>query len=229
MWKRRPSVCRVVIQQAANVIVPQQVADLGSFHDWMRSEDFPESGRIDFLAGELWIDMSEEQLFSHVRVKGEFCRVLSNVERERRQGFYLVDGARVSHPEAEVSAVPDGIFILNESVRTLKVQIVPGVGGGYVRIEGGPDIVLEVVSDSSVRKDTVRLRDLYWKAGVREYWLVDARQEAPTFEILRHGGKGFVTTRKRDGWLMSVVLGKSFRLTQHADPLGHPAFTLEMR
>lgn len=220
--------CSVVIQQAANVVVPHAVADLDSFHDWMRSGDFPDSGRIDFLAGELWIDMSEEQLFSHVRVKGEFCRVLSNVERDRGRGFYLVDGARVSHPEADLSAVPDGIFVLNESVQTLKVQIVAGVGG-YVRIEGGPDIVLEVVSDSSVQKDTVRLRNLYGKAGVREYWLVDARREAPTFEILRRGEKGFVSTRKRDGWLMSSVLGTSFRLTQHTDPLGHPAFTLEMR
>jgi Uma2 family endonuclease len=219
----------VVIQQAANVVVPHAVADLDSFHDWMRSGDFPESGRIDFLAGELWIDMSEEQLFSHVRVKGEFCRVLSNVERDRGRGFYLVDGARVSHPEADLSAVPDGIFVLNESVQTLKGQIVAGVGGGYVRIEGGPDIVLEVVSDSSVQKDTVRLRNLYWKAGVREYWLVDARREAPTFEILRRGEKGFVSTRKRDGCLASVVLGMSFRLTQHTDPMGHPAFTLEMR
>ena len=221
--------CSVVIQQAANVIVPQEVADLDSFHDWMRSTEFPKRGRIDYLAGEIWIDMSEEQLFSHVRVKGEFCRVLSNVERQEQKGFYLVDGARVSHLGADLSAVPDGIFILNDSVQTLKVQIVAGVGGGYVRIEGGPDIVLEVVSDSSVRKDTVRLRSLYWKAGVREYWLVDARRETPTFEILRRGEKGFVATRKRDGWLMSNVLGKSFRLTQHTDPLGHPAFTLEMR
>lgn len=86
--------CRVVIQQAANVVVPQEVADLGSFHDWMQSSEFPDGGRIDFLDGEIWIDMSEEQLFSHVRVKGEFCRVLSNVEREQRQDFYLVDGAR---------------------------------------------------------------------------------------------------------------------------------------
>jgi len=71
-------------------VVPQEVADLGSFHAWVRSDTFPERGRIDFLSGEIWIDMSEEQLFSHVRVKGEFCRMLSNLEREDRQGFYLV-------------------------------------------------------------------------------------------------------------------------------------------
>lgn len=220
--------CRVVIQQAENVIVPREVVDLDSFQGWVRSREFPEEGRIDFLAGEIWIDMSEEQLFSHVRVKGEFCRVLTNLEREQRQGFYLVDGARVSHPEADLSAVPDGVFILNASVQTLRVQLVPGVGGGHVRLEGGPDIVLEVVSESSVQKDTVRLRELYWKAGVREYWLVDARRDPLTFEILRHASKGFRAGRKREGWQRSDVLGRAFRLVQQTDPLGHPVFTLEV-
>lgn len=222
-------VCRVVIQQAENVVVPQWVEDLGSFHRWVRSKEFPESGRIDFLAGEVWIDMSEEQLFAHVRVKGEFCRVLSNLEREQQRGFYLVGGARVSHPEADLSAVPDGVFILNESVQTIRVQLVAGAGGGHVRIEGGPDVVLEVVSSSSVQKDTVRLRELYGKAGVREYWLVDARREPPVFDVLRCRATGFVAVRKQKGWLKSEVFGKSFRLIQQADPLGHPAFTLELR
>ena len=88
-------VCRVVILQAENLVVPQEVADFASFHDWVRSDTFPERGRIDFLTGEIWIDMGEEQLFSHVRVKGEFCRVPANLEREYQQGFYLVDGARL--------------------------------------------------------------------------------------------------------------------------------------
>jgi Uma2 family endonuclease len=219
----------VVIQQAQNVVVPEGVTDLASFHGWLGSPAFPDFGRIDFLAGEIWIDMSEEQLFAHVRVKGEFCRVLSTLERERGQGFYLVDGARVSHPEADLSAVPDGVFLLNESIQAMRVQLMPGAGGGHIRVLGGPDVVLEVVSDSSVQKDTVRLRELYWKAGVREYWLVDARRSPPRFTILRAGAKGFVVVRKQGGWLRSEVLGQSFRLTQHADPLGHPAYTLEVR
>jgi Uma2 family endonuclease len=173
--------------------------------------------------------MSEEQLFAHVRVKGEFCRVLSSLEREYQRGFYLVDSARVSHPGADLSVVPDGVFLLNESVQAMRVQLVRGASGGHVRLLGGPDIVREVLSDSSVQKDTVRLRELYWKAGVREYWLADARRDPPRFTILRTGARGFVAVRKQGGWLRSDVLGKSFRLTQHTDPLGHPAYTLEVR
>jgi hypothetical protein len=85
------------------------------------------------------------------------------------------------------------------------------------------------VSDASVDKDTVRLRELYWKADVQEYWLVDARHDPPAFDILRHGARGFVAVRKRAGWLASKVLSRSFRLTQQFDPLGNPVFTPEIR
>jgi Uma2 family endonuclease len=57
-------------------------------------------------------------------------------------------------------------------------------GGDYIEILGSPDLVVEIVSDSSVRKDTTLLRDAYWKAGVREYWLFDARGAEIRFDIL---------------------------------------------
>ncbi len=44
-------------------------------------------------------------------------------------------------------------------------------------VYGAPDFVIEVLSDSTARKDrTVKLRK-YLNAGVREYWLVDLEQE----------------------------------------------------
>jgi Uma2 family endonuclease len=96
-------------------------------------------------------------------------------------------------------------------------------------VEGSPDMVLEVVSPGSVKKDTDILKRGYWEAGVREYWLVDARSDPLSFEILRHSAKGYVATRKRDGWLKSAVFGKSFRLSNRTTALGHPEYTLEVR
>ena len=49
--------CSVIIQQAENVRVPEWVTDLASFSQWAEANDFPDEGRIDFLAGEIWIDI----------------------------------------------------------------------------------------------------------------------------------------------------------------------------
>jgi Uma2 family endonuclease len=90
-------------------------------------------------------------------------------------------------------------------------------------------MVLEVVSPSSVEKDTVILRQAYWEARKREYWLVDARKEPLKFDIFRLGPKGYVSTRKQDGWVKSAVFGKAFRLTKTQVSAGRPEFSLEVR
>ena len=88
---------------------------------------------------------------------------------------------------------------------------------------------MEIVSDSSVKKDTVVLKEKCAIAGVREYWLVDARDPEPRFEIWRlHEGTYHVTTSD-DGWVASGVFGKAFKLQKGADPLGHPFYELLLR
>jgi Uma2 family endonuclease len=37
-----------------------------------------------------------------------------------------------------------------------------------------PDLVIEVVSESSRDRDYTENRDEYWSLGVKEYWIVDA-------------------------------------------------------
>ena len=90
-------------------------------------------------------------------------------------------------------------------------------------------MVLEVVSRSSVKKDTEVLVDAYWEAGITEYWLVDARGDAIEFDILKRGPKGYIATRKQAGWLKSAVFGKSFKLTRANDSQGNPEFTLHVK
>ncbi len=220
--------CAVVLPDQG-VRLPEWVVDLASFHRWTASDDFPETGRISYLKGEVWIDMSEEQLFSHNQVKLEFFLVLGGLVKDSRLGRFFPDGARVSHPEADVSNVPDAVFVANESFRRVRVRLVEGAEEGYVRIEGSPDMVLEAVSTSSVQKDTDRLRELYWRAGIREYWLVDVRGERLEFDLLRHTAKGYAVAKKQGGWVKSAVFGKSFRLTRETDEEGHPEFTLSVR
>lgn len=210
------------------VTIPLWVVDLDSFRRWADSEDFPEKGRFDYIQGKVWIDMSKEQVFSHVLVKTRITAVLSELVEASQFGLFLGEGVLLSNVDVDFAVKPDALFVSNDALHD-RVRLLEGKGEGYVELEGSPDMVLEVVSDSSVRKDTEQLRRDYWHAGIREYWLVDARSDPLVFDILRHTPKGYRTTPKKDGWSKSAVFGKSFRLTWWTNALGHPQYTLETR
>jgi Uma2 family endonuclease len=212
-----------------DVFIPEWVKSLASFRRWCDSEEFPEEGRIDYLQGEVWVDMSWEQVFSHNQVKQEYNLVVGGLAKLEKRGRYFPDGARWSNVDVDISIIPDGLFISTESMRDANIKFIEGAREGYVEIEGFPDMALEIMSDSSVKKDSKRLPKLYWEAGVKEYWLVDVRGDRLEFTIYRHAKKGYVASRKLDGWMKSPVFGKSFRLTRGEDEFGQPEFTLEAR
>lgn len=215
-------------QLVDHVEIPPWVIDLDSFRAWVDRDDFPDKGRIDYIKGEVWVDMSKEQLFTHVAVKTEIAAVLGRLVKTARTDLFLGDGALLSNVDADIAVNPDAVFVSHAGRRD-RGRLLEGKTGGYVEIEGSPDMVLEVVSDTSVRKDMHQLRQDYWEAGIREYWLVDARNEPLAFDILRYTPKGYRTTPKRDGWIKSNVFGKSFRLTCQTSEDDDPEYTLEVR
>jgi Uma2 family endonuclease len=126
---------------------------------------------------------------------------------------------------------PDGMFVSTAARRDGRAVVREGRPErkkGLV-VEGTPDMVLEVVSPSSVRKDTVELPDLYWQAGIPEYWLVDPRGNEPRFALYAHTPRGYRSVRPVGGWRKSAVFGASFRLVQATDDFGLPEYTLETR
>ncbi|MCI0358574.1 MAG: Uma2 family endonuclease [Planctomycetaceae bacterium] len=210
-----------------SAFIPSWIVDHASYRRWARSDEFPEQGRFAYLNGTIWIDLTMEQVFTHNAVKTEIASVLRALVRERQLGYCFGDGNLLSHAGAGLSTQPDGCFLAYDTVAAGKARWIAGATEGVVEIDGSPDMVLEVVSTSSVHKDTVELRKLYWQAGIAEYWLVDARGETPAFSLLRHREKGYVETRRRaDGWLKSEVFATTFRLSRRIDPLGNPDFTL---
>jgi Uma2 family endonuclease len=216
----------VVIEE--KIRVPDRVRDLESFRQWAHSSEFPERGRISYLKGEVWVDMSKEQLY-HNQAKGEIASILMAFVKKNRLGIFFPDGMLLSDLATNFASGPDGIFVSKESLQTERVTMIEGAEGGYVELQGVPDMVLEVVSPSSVQKDTVVLREIYWELGIDECWLVDPRNEGLDFDILRRGAQEYVPVRRTAGWLRSNVFGASFRLTRKTDEMGHPEFTLAVR
>lgn len=220
----------VSIAENAPVTVPARAtASLASFRAWAGDNEYPEKTRVDYYKGEVWVDMSQEQIFTHGLVKTEIAAVLRTLSKENGLGRYWCNGVLVTNVEAELSGNPDGTFITHDSFTAKKVTLTAGTDGGYVEIVGTVDMVLEVVSDSSEKKDNQTLFEAYFEAGVGEYWLVDARGDEIEFNIYKRGPKKYAVTKKQDGWVKSAAFGKSFRLTSSKDETGHPEFTLEVK
>jgi Uma2 family endonuclease len=223
----RPSV--TYINEFGSIEVPDWVVDLESFRRWLDADDLPENLRIWWLCGKVWIDMTKEQLFTHLAVKNQFNIVLGLLAEKEERGLFFPDGLLVSNEAGNIGGNPDATFVTYATLEAGRVRLVEGMEEGLLELEGSPDVVLEVVSRSSIQKDKEVLRQAYWRADIPEYWLVDALTEPLTFDILKHTGRGYVAARKRDGWLKSDVFGKSFRLTRRNDRKGFPQFKLEVR
>ncbi len=212
--------------------IPEGLASLDAFGSWARSAAFPEEGRIDFLSGVVEIDMSPEELHAHGRVKTRIAHVLETLVGDTDLGDVFIDSTRVTSAAGGFSVEPDVVVALHESAEAGRFSFLAKSGGDpqrFVEIEGGPDVIVEIVSDGSVAKDSRRLPPLYFRAGVREYWLVDVRREV-RFEVQRRGPSGFEpTTPDAEGFQLSEVLGRRFRLIRSTTRRGLPRFELETR
>jgi hypothetical protein len=79
-----------VINESNRVVsIPSWVVDLESFRRWVDADDFPEDGRAWYLKGEVLIDMSKQQIFTHVLVKTEFTIVVGNLAKTAGLGYLI--------------------------------------------------------------------------------------------------------------------------------------------
>jgi Uma2 family endonuclease len=201
------------------------------FRVWARSDDFPERGRIAFVNQEIIVDMSAEELNKHAQPKAEISRVVMNLVVKHDRGKFFPDRTRVVHEEAGVSNEPDATFVTWESLQSGRVRLVPHEEepDSYTELQGTPDWILEIVSDSSVNKDTVQLRAAYHRAGIPEYWLVDARGEQIDFQILWHGPQDYVPAPRRGASQESRVFGRLVRLLRKRDRMGFWHYELKLK
>jgi Uma2 family endonuclease len=138
-----------------------------------------------------------EQACMHNGVKTEVAGVLHPFAKASGLGRYFGDGMLLSNVGADLSTVPDGMFVSFVAFQTGPVRQVLGRVAGVVEFEGSPDMVLEGVSESSAEKDMVRLPELYRRAEIREFWRTDARGEL-LFEIRRLTDTGYVPCQEPD-------------------------------
>jgi Uma2 family endonuclease len=212
------------------VRVPPHVVDLASYRRWAASDEYPERGRISYLAGELDIDMNAENINAHSTVKGCLMIALGMIADRDDLGEVFPDGTLIVNTDADIGVDPDLTFVSHESLNTGRVRMTetPGQEDESYELIGSPDLVVEVISPSSVRKDRKVLRERYFLAVVTEYWLIDARREPLKFDILTRGESGFVEApADAEGFRPSTVFARRFRLTCERRPTGLKRYRLE--
>ena len=131
--------------------------------------ELPESN----LPTELWdgeLILPPVPPFSHQKILARFHDMLKTHVRQYNLGTTNIGPLDMVLTEHRVTQ-PDVVFISKERLGIIKDQIM-----------GAADLVAEVHSPGSRRRDRIDKRDLYEQHGVREYWLIDP--EAKTVEVL---------------------------------------------
>ena len=138
---------------------------------------FPDDGkRHELIDGEHYVTPSPN--LRHQRVLRKLNRMVDRFVEEHRLGevfFAPLDVVFTVHDVAE----PDLIFVSHERASILTPA----------NLQGAPDLVVEVLSPSTRRRDESLKRDLYERTGVAEYWVVDPVAE--TVKVYRRDADAF--------------------------------------
>lgn len=215
---------------ADDLLIPSSAYTLCGFREWILSDAAPNQGQFTFAAGELIIDMSPEAYETHNCIKSEVSSVIYLFVKQNKLGRFFSDRFLLSNPSAGISTEPDATFVANEALLSGRCQVTrsarPGVSDELV---GSPDWVMEILSRTSVRKDKKLLFDGYFRAGVREYWLIDALDEKLDFQVFTRGADCFVAVVPQAGWHSSPVFGRAFQLGRAKAEDGLWEYTLQVQ
>jgi Uma2 family endonuclease len=152
------------------------IAKLGPY----RADDYwqlPEGAPVELIRGELV--MSPAPRTSHQIVIGQLYALLLQAEA-RGGGLALLSPADVILSDDTILQ-PDVLYV-SKSRRHI-------VGD---RINGSPDLVIEVLSRGAERRDRVAKLDAYAQYGVPEFWIVDYHAKTIDFLLLENGRYGFM-------------------------------------
>ncbi|MBF0544209.1 MAG: Uma2 family endonuclease [Candidatus Riflebacteria bacterium] len=127
---------------------------------------WPDDERWEIIEGEAY-DMTPAPNTSHQSILGDLYLQFGNFFRDKECRVFIApfDVRLPQNNEEEDGKIrsvvqPDLVVVCDPEKIDEK------------GVRGAPDLAIEVVSPSSVSKDTIKKRRLYEKHGVKEFWLV---------------------------------------------------------
>jgi Uma2 family endonuclease len=135
--------------------------------------------RYEVIDGEMFL-MSPSPTPEHQRIVLNLSLQLAPFVREHQLGELFVAPLDVLITRTPLQIrQPDVLFVSNSHLDIIGPQ----------QIEGGPDLIVEILSPSNTRAAMeTKLQD-YWRIGVQECWLVSP--EARTIEVMQRGVEHF--------------------------------------
>lgn len=147
--------------------------------DLITVEDFfhlvPDGQKADLIDGVIYMASPDSRRSNELTI---FVTRLIAQFLEERDIHGKVFSSRFSFVLSELNAPePDVAYVRPERLNLI----------GDTRMQGGPDISVEVVSRESRSRDYFEKKQLYQEAGVSEYWIIDPLQQRVEFHQLRDG------------------------------------------
>lgn len=159
-------------------------------------ETTPENRIVEWVDGEVIEHMPPK--YEHQSIVYLLSRLLGTYVELFSLGEIVIAPFEVKLWPNGPSREPDILFV-SQARRHLLVS---------ERLNGAPDLVVEVISFDSVRRDREKKKQEYEQAGVQEYWIVDSRpgrQRADFFRLNETGHLELIATED-DERVESTVL-----------------------
>ena len=169
--------------------------------------------RVEIINGEIFLMASPFRV--HQEISGELFRQLANflegkkcraipapfaVRPFERDGDFPEDVDTMVEPDISVVCDPDKL--------------------DKYGCRGAPDLIIEILSPSSRRHDRITKLNLYQRAGVREYWIVNP--EDRTVQVMLLDSKGYLRIHEdygqEDTAVVNVLEGCTIDLTKVFSP-----------
>lgn len=135
---------------------------------------YQEERREELIGGKV-VMMSPRPAWNHISVSGNIYGIFRDYLKGKKC-VPIPDGFELHLTEEDVY-VPDMMVVCDQD----KIK-----SDG---VHGAPDLVVEVLSPSTMRNDKTYKKDVYARCGVQEYWIVDPVSKS--LEIYRAKGTGF--------------------------------------
>lgn len=152
--------------------------------------------RYEYIDGEIFLQASPKT--AHQYALSELhVAFYQNLAGKSCRAFVAPYDITISRREDDINVVQPDLMVICD----LEAKL--GADGYY---HGVPDLIVEILSDSTKRNDLIKKMNLYLDGGVKEYWVVDPEVKQVTIYRFEEGNiianKAFSGSEKATSFLL---------------------------